>query len=141
MFYFPKFYYEEGTGDNGVGGATDTIPPTGNDTPEPLLTSEMLKEYGLENKDQLMTILRQHKESNIPAGEKEKQEQLRKADFIKFSAENDLMKVDEVSAYETLKNKADRDLVFEKYLDEWKEDNPDVEDAEEIQAQARSEFE
>lgn len=132
------FYYEgdAGEGAGGSGGNDDVVT-----IPEPLLTSDSLKEFGLENKEQLLTVLRQHKESNIPVAEKEKAEQLKKADFIKFSAENNLMKVEEISAFETIKAKGDRDLAFEKHLEEWKEDHPDVTDEEEIQLQAKQDFE
>lgn len=136
MRYSPRFYYEDGGGEGAAGAGGDTVV-----VPEPLLTSDSLKEYGLENKEQLLTILRQHKESNVPAEEKIKQEQLKKADFIKFSAESGLLKVEEISAYETVKGKADRDLAFEKHLEEWKEDNPEVTDPEEILSQAKSDFE
>jgi len=136
MSYIPRFYFNDNA-DNGGGVVNDPSKVV----PESLITADELKEYGLENKDQLRLILNQHKESKIPAAEKEKQEQLRKASFIQFSAENDLLKVEEVNAYETIKSKADRDLAFEKHLEEWKEDNPEVTDPEDIASQATADFE
>jgi hypothetical protein len=140
MFYLPKFYFNDGAGNDG-GGEGAGGEGAGAQVVESLLTEAELKEYGLENKDQLKLILNQHKESKIPAAEKEKQEQLKKADFIKFSAEEGLLKVEEVNAYETIKSKADRDLAFERHLEEWKEDNPEVTDPADISAQATADFE
>jgi hypothetical protein len=138
IFYFP----DGGEGAEGGGNSTDTATTTTTDKPvDSILTAAELKEYGLENADQLKTILRQHKESNIPAAEKEKQEQERKADFISFAAKNGHMKVEEINAYESVKSKADRDLVFEKHLQQFKEDNPEITDPEELTTQARADFE
>lgn len=139
MIHFPRFFYSDGADGGGTAGADVSIDqPT---VVESLITAEELKEFGVENKDQLRTLLNQHRESKVTVEEKQKQENLRKADFIKFSSENDLLKVDEVNAYENQKSKPDRDLAFEKHLEEWKEDNPEVTDPEEILSQAKEDFE
>lgn len=66
IFYFP----DGGEGGEGGGATTQVDRPV-----DSVLTASELKEYGLENADQLKTLLRQHKESNIPVAEKEKAEQ------------------------------------------------------------------
>lgn len=137
MRYSPIFYYEDNGGEGGGSGGEDTNVVK----PDPLLTSEMLKDYGLSNREELLTILNQHKESKVSVEEKQKQEQLKKADFINFAAKNDLLKVDEYNAHENIKAKPDRDLAFEKHLEEWKEDNPKVTDPEDILSQAKADFE
>lgn len=135
---YVKFYFPDGSeGAEGGGG----IQPVADKSDAPILTADHLKEYGLENVDQLHTILRQHKESNVPAADKEKQEQIRKADLINFAANEGLMRVEDFNSYESLKSRTDRDLLFEKHLGEWKEDNPDVTDPEEILSQAKDDFE
>jgi hypothetical protein len=139
---YTKFYFPDGSeGAEGGGGATETAPIVETKPVDSILTAEDLKEYGLENADQLRTILRQHKESNIPAADKEKEEQTRKADFISFAAKEGHMKVEEINSYESLKSKSDRDLRFEKYVDEWKEDNPEITDQDEVLSQAKADFE
>ena len=132
IFYFP----DGGEGGEGGDATTQVDRPV-----DSVLTASELKEYGLENADQLKTLLRQHKESNIPVAEKEKAEQEKKADFISFAAKNGHMKVEEINTYETIKSKADRDLVFEKHLAQFKEDNPDVTDPDELATQAKADFE
>jgi hypothetical protein len=132
IFYFP----DGGEGGEGGGATTQVDRPV-----DSVLTASELKEYGLENADQLKTLLRQHKESNIPVAEKEKAEQEKKADFISFAAKNGHMKVEEINTYETIKSKADRDLVFEKHIAQFKEDNPDVTDPDELATQAKADFE
>ena len=133
----PRFYFNDGGEGSNAGGDAPIVA----DVPVSILTADDLKEYGFENADQLRVILRQHKESNIPVEQKEKEEQVKKADFIKFSAENGLMKVEEINAYESIKSKSDRDIRFERYLDEWKEDNPDITDSDEILSNAKADFE
>lgn len=137
IFYFP----DGGEGAEGGGNPTDVVTTPTDKPVDSVLTAAELKEYGLENADQLKTILRQHKESNIPAAEKEKQEQVKKADFINFAAKEGHMKVEEINAYESVKSKPDRDLVFEQHLKQFKEDNPDITDPEQLTTQARADFE
>jgi hypothetical protein len=144
--FIPRFFFEDGA--EGAGGAGGAEPNAGAaaasaapvDVPESIITAEELKNYGID-RDQLRTILQSHKENAIPAEQKEKEAQVNKATFIKYAAEKGLMKVEDFNSYESLKNKSDRDLRFESYLKEWREDNPEVTDAEEIQSQAKSDFE
>lgn len=138
--FLPRFYFTDGASDNGGGGSDNNSPAPVIDQPAPLITEEELKGYGLD-RDQFKALLQSHKENSIPAEQKQKEEQLRKADLIKFAAENDLMKVEDFNTYESLKSKSDRDLRFDTYLKEWKEENPDITDADEITSQAKIDFE
>lgn len=141
MFYLPKFYYEDNAGEGGGnGGENNGGEGGGSHSTESFLSPDELKSYGVENKEQLFAVLNQHKESQVSAEEKQRQVESKKADFIKFAAENSLLKVDDVSHYETITKKADRELAIEKHIEEWREDNPDVTDPSEITAQATADF-
>lgn len=62
--------------------------------------------------------------------QKQRNAQLEKADFLNYGTKEGLITVDEYQAFESLKAKADRDLVFENFTQEFKDDNPDAEDYE-----------
>lgn len=105
-----------------------------------ILSDEELKSYGFDSGEALKKFLDEQKDKNAPDEEKQEKENLDKANFIKFSAENKLFKVDEYNQYETLKSKADSDLVFEKFKAEYKEDHPEFENEEELKDAAQEEF-
>jgi len=134
MFFNPKLFREDGAADNGGGNEPDsknkTTINTTVDVLKPLFTEEEIKGFGFESVDAMKEHLRQQKENSIPLEEKKKQEDLDKANFIKYSTENGLMNPDEITQFESLKNKADRDLVFESFAKEEKEDDPDLSDDE-----------
>ena len=139
----PNFYYEGAAGETeqGGGGAPDAkqkVDTTVN-LITPILSADNIKEYGFDSEEEAKEFLRQRKENAIPIEEKKKAEDLDKANFIKYSTENNLIAPDEISKYESLKAKADRDLVFENYLSAWKEENPDIK--EDIEKIAKEEFE
>lgn len=90
---------------------------------------EFLKEFNLESVDVLRERLKTPKVDETPE-EKEKRESIYQADLQKFAVENGEMKLDDFPKLEAIKNKADRDLVFENWLPSWKEENPDVDPAE-----------
>lgn len=140
MILFPRFFYEDGAGAEGAGGNSDVANEGGQGGTAPAaitMTAAEVKE---------LADLRAFKAS---IAEKEPEKTLEeiaklaekeKGEFIKYSVDEGLMKVDDFHAYENLKVKADRDLVFESWLTNWKEENPDV-DADEIDARAKADFE
>lgn len=147
---FRRFIYNDDAGNTGGGAAATAAAPAATTTTtdiagapahESILTAEQLKEYGIENPEQLQTILRQHKEGSVSAEEKQRLVDSREADLIKHSVDKGLMKVEDFNQAKTVKGRADRDLVYEKYEKEWREDNPDITDPEEIAANAKKEFE
>jgi len=128
-----RFIYDAGTDNNG-GTDTNTTLPT------PAASTELPEDIKKELEE-----LRAFRESNKPADTKTpeqiaKEAETKRADFIKYSVDEDLMKVDDFSKFETFKSKADRDLVYESWFENWKAENPDVE-KEEISAQAQRDFE
>lgn len=88
------------------------------------------------------------KAEKAAAGEKDertpeqkiKDEEIDKANFRKYSIENDLAKEDDFVKFETLQQKKDSDLVFEGFLNDFKDENPDITDEKELTEAAREEF-
>lgn len=109
------------------GKKKDDLPPPAN----PL--EDVLKEFNLESIDQLKERLKpkvEDKKLEESPEEKEKRENVYKSNLLNYAVENSLMKPDDFVKLENIKSKADRDLVFEKFAAEQKEDNPDITDAE-----------
>lgn len=147
MLLKSKFIYNTDSPDGGAGGATgeviipadipkeaDSIPKEEPSYPEEI--QQKLKEY---------EELKAWKEANTKPAEKSQEEIAReeekdKAEFIKYSVDNDLFKLDELTQYESLKVKADADLVFEGFLKDFKEENPDITDEVELSEAAKEEF-
>lgn len=141
MFYNPKFYYEDNAGEGGGNGGENNGGEGGSlQKVESFLSKDELKSYGVETKEQLFAVLSQHKDSQVSAAEKERIEEGKKADFIKYSAENGLLKVEDVNTYETILKKSDIDLALERHTEEWREDNPEVTEPSEISDQAKADF-
>jgi hypothetical protein len=139
-----RFFYEDGAGGNAggdAGAAGAAAAAAAASQPESVLTADQLKDYGIENAEQLQTILRQHKESAIPAEEKQRKENERKADVMQFSVKNNIASLEDFTQADSLKNTPDRDLLFKKFDKEWREDNPDVTDPDEIAAGVKAAFE
>jgi|GEM_PF-2182449 hypothetical protein len=98
---------------------------------QPDAISDLLKEIGIESVDVLKQRLAAPPPAqNISPEEKEKQENIYRADLQRFAVENGGMKLEDFSKIEAVKAKADKDLVYENWLPEWKEENPDVDPAE-----------
>lgn len=91
----------------------------------PLLTAEELKNYGFDSKEQLKEFLAKQKELSVPDEEKQKKLNVEKAEFLKHAADNGIS-LDDISKYESLQAKNNLDLVWERYLAEEKEDNPEL---------------
>jgi len=155
MYCKSKFIYNDDANEGGAGGnATDTAAAentssenTNTDTNN--TAGEQKQELQLPDdiKAQLQELaeLKAWKEQNTKAPEKtaeelSKEQEQDKAEFIKYVVDNDLLKIDELTQYESLKVKADADLVFEKFVQDFKEENSDITDAEELAEAAKEEF-
>lgn len=140
MRFTPIIFYVDDAGNPSGGGGdgannntenkTENKVNTNVDLTKPLFTETELKEFGFDTPDQLKEHLRQRKENNVPDDQKQKKANVDKANFIKYSAEKNLMTVDDLNQYESLQKKNDRDLVFEGYAKEQKELTPELSDAE-----------
>lgn len=125
MFLIPQFIYEDGVG--ATGGA-DTAAAKTDQQPESVLTAADLKELGFDNVDSLKSLVKSAKENNVSPEEKAKKDNIEKANLLKYAAENGIMNVEDYNKRESLKGKADRDLVFDRFSSEHREDFPDASD-------------
>lgn len=119
MILFPRFFYDDNAGETGTGaGGGETATPT-----EVAIPEDIQKE---------LAELRAYKESILSREPEKTPEQiakeveLEKVNFRKYAVEKDLMKDDDFSRFDTVTKKAERDLVFEKFSAEQKEDNPEI---------------
>lgn len=145
MFILPKFIFNDDASDAGSGSPAPAIEAPAkvespNSTqPTPAFSTEELKEFGFDSPEALKAFITEQKTKNIPDAEKQKQEQLDKANLVKYAVENEKMKVEDFTTYENLKAKADRDLVYERFAAELKEDDPELSD-EDIKEEFESEY-
>ena len=107
--------------------------------------NDLLKELGLTDISELKEKLKAPAKELSPE-EKEKQESIYKANIQKFAVEKGEMKLEDFTKLENLKNKADRDLVYDNWLEDWKEENEGSDDLEnldesEIAEKAKEDFE
>lgn len=139
-----RFFYDDGAaaGGGGASPAATTTP----DTPiisQSLFTPEELKAFGYDSpevaKQAITEMLHKKKEDAIPEEQKRQEAEIENANFLKYAAENNLVN-DDFKKYDSLRSQTDRDLVYNKFVAEFKEDNPDIE-SEEFDAQAKQAFE
>jgi len=107
---------------------------------KPIITSDELKNYGFDSPEAFQNFLQKHKEESVSPEEKLQKENIIKANFLKFSAEQKLLNVEDYSQYENLKSKPDQELVFDSFLKDYKEDHPEIEDAKELEDAAKEDF-
>jgi hypothetical protein len=143
--YSSFFIYNSDGGEPGGGGAEEQL-PTGDETqgqqqqttttpqvetpsPQGLLTQEELAAYGFQTADELKIFLQKQKEAQIPEEEKQRLANLEKAEFFQTAAQSGF-NIEDLTKYESVKTKADAELVFEKFVADFKEENPDIEESE-----------
>lgn len=126
MFPVRKFYDD---GNNGGGGFDITTLPA--DLQEKLGKYDELVQF----KEQSLA-----RTPDKTADELAQEAELDNVNFRKHAVENKLMKNEDFTVYESLKGKADSDLVFEDFSKQFKEDHPEIAD-DEIEAQTKTAFE
>lgn len=152
MIYLPKFFYDDAASE-GAGGAAATVIEEGQNggdqggegsKSDPVqkmeFTLEEAKGFGFDTKEQMIEHFNKIKEQNKTEEEKQKAKVLDDINFRKFSVENDILKEEDFTSRQFLTAKADRDLVFDKYLTEFKEDNPELAADPELLEKATAEF-
>jgi len=120
-------------------GKENTNAPVAN-IPENAFTIDELKQFGFDSKEKFVEFLNKSKETQKTDADKEKDQIIAEANMMRFAAERDLI-TDDLKNYKSLQAKTDRDLVYEGYLSEWKEENPDITDETEIAVSAKKDFE
>jgi len=133
---FNRFIYNDNAGE---GAGSETIeneaaaPIVADPAPEAIqIPLSELEALGFKSIDDLKAHF--NKPAEPTEEEKNRQAQIEKADFLKFGTEQNLITVDDYQQYESLKAKADKDLVFDNFAAEFREENPDAEDYEVEQA-------
>src|ERR1700733_618627 len=94
----------------------DTPPATTTETkdPPPNPLEDLMKEFNLENLDDLKSRLKPKEEPKVESPEeKEKRENLYRVEMQKYAVENGQMKPDEFVKLAELKAKDDQELVYE----------------------------
>lgn len=112
-----RFQYNTDVDNNGGGGDAPIVMDT------PAIPENIQKEL-----DELRAY-KQNMAAIEPAKTPEalaKDAEIEKVNFRKFAVESDYMKDDDFSKLDTLKSKADRDVVFEDFSKDWEAENPDV---------------
>ena len=102
--------------------------------------AELLKELNLDSIDSLKEKLKPKAEQKeLSPEDKAKEDEKFKADLIRYAVDNG-MKVEDFSKLDALKSKADKDLVFENWLSENKDDYEGLTDEQKAE-QAKEDFE
>lgn len=153
MNFFPKRFLDTTSDDNGGGGTSEetVVAELGNEqevvtgeqpkeVPANVISDDDLKSFGFDSKESLAKFIKEKKQESISPEDKKAQEDLEKANFIKYSTEKKILNVDEYNQYETIKARADKDLVFESYLNDYKEEHPEITDADELKEAAQEDF-
>lgn len=149
MIFKPKFYYNTDAAETAGGAETATAsvetkiegeqkaPDTSAvqkiELPQDVLAK--LAEY-----DELKAYKENHNKPAKTEQEIAKENELDKAEFLKYSVDNDLLKLDDYTKYESIKVQSDADLVFPSFFEDFKEENPDIEDATELAEAAKEAF-
>jgi len=146
MLFKSRFFYNTEEGEGGNGSSTTEIVETPivaeqpQEVVKPTFSEDVIKGWGFDSIEAANEYFAKVKETSKSPEQIKREQEKEKADFIKFSTDEDIMGVEEINTYESLKSKSDTDLVFENYLKAWQEENPDY-DAKEAREQAKQDFE
>lgn len=102
-------------------------------------TAELLKKFKVDSLEELEKKLAEKDKKPLSKEEQEKADEVYEASLRQFAVEKGKMKLEQFDQLTTLKSKKDADLIFEKYLEDWKEENPEVK--ENIHESAKEDFE
>lgn len=96
------------------------------EVPNPV--ADLLKKYGFATVEELDAKLKEEKkeEKELTPEEKAKQQEIYEAELHAYSVKNGKMSLSDISKLGELKKAQDRDVIFEKFKKEFKEDNPDI---------------
>lgn len=130
-----KFYYNAEDDGGGVADVQDLQQPQQNTE----ISTERLKDWGFESQEQLNEFFEKRKLEQIPEEEKKKQEELDELEFKKFAVEGGYAKTEDFDGFSKLSQKDKKELAFENFVKEFREDNQDIED-EDILDYAKEEF-
>lgn len=146
MMFKSRFFYDDGAAEGGGSTEQQEVIVDDKASTQPAAETTTVQSSTLpEDIAAELAELRAFKQANFKEAEKDpevlaKEQEQDKANFIKYGVENNLFKIDELTQYESIKVKADADLVFENFLKDFAEENPDIDDEEELAEAAKDEF-
>lgn len=132
---------KEKTGDDGQGGkepteeekeaaaklaAAETEKTANAEKIKSEATAELLKKFNVESLEELEAKLKENDKKPLSKEEQEKADEVYEAKLRAYAVEKGVAKLEDFDQLKTLKSKQDADLIFENYLKDWKEENPDV---------------
>lgn len=152
-----RFFYNADGGEGGSGGAEDSQQQQqqqqqsaegseGGNGSEPgggsgdlVIPEEIQKE--LEELRQFKLAQQQQSAPAKTEEELKREQEIESANLLKFGVDNGLMSLDEYTQYESIKVKEDADLVFESFVNDFREENGEgITDEEELIEAAKEEF-
>ena len=140
------FFYNTDAGENGGGESGDNNIEQQQQSSTEGAASEIKAEVVIPDEIQKeLEELRAFREANKKPDERSpeqlaKEVELEKVNFRKYAVENDFAKDDDFVQYEALQQKKDADLVFESFVNDFKEENPEITDEKELREAAQEEF-
>lgn len=150
MAFKPTFFYNADEGSNAGGAADSPAASTENQQQNQQVdnnaaAAEISANVIPEDVQKELAELRAFRDANKKVDEKTpeqllKEQELDKVNFRKYAVENDFAKDEDFVQLETLQQRKDADLVFEKFIEDFKEENEDIEDEKELRELAQEEF-
>lgn len=144
MKIFPRFFYNDGSDGSGNAATGASTDGNNNNTSQQQGSGQIELPADIKAElDRLRAFESTYKKDDTPEKTPEeiaKAEQVDKANFIKYSVDTDLLKVEDIAAHDSIIAKADRDLVYDTWLKNWKEENPEV-DAADVAELSKKDFE
>lgn len=153
MLFKTNFFYDADVADNAGGNATATVETTQaiektDEGQQQVDTSVVQK---VELPEEVVAQLKEYEELKAWKASKEvpekspeqiaKEKELEKVDLKRYAVENNIANDDDFVKFDTLQQKKDADLVFDNFLQDFKEENPDITDEKELAEAAKEEFE
>jgi len=145
MAFKSLFFYDDGANEGAGGAASEGANAVSeqNQEQQQQATHELPADVVAQLKE--LEELRVWKAANTKEPEKSaeeiaKENELEKVNLKKFAVENNIAVDDDFVKYETLQQRKDADLVFENFLSDFKEENENITDEEELREAAEEEF-
>lgn len=90
------------------------------------VTKKLLQKFNVDSLEELEEKLGNQGGKKLSEEEQKQADAIYEANLQKFAVEKKLMSLDDFGQLKTLQSKQDADLIFEGYLADWKEENPEV---------------
>lgn len=139
MILLPKFIYDSSAGAEGSSGAGNEQGNNNNGGNNEIQLPEEIKSK-LAELEELKQWKAANEKPEKSAEEIARENELEKINLKKYAVENKIASDEDFIQFDTLQQKKDADLVYEGFLNDFKEDNPDITDSDELEKVAKEEF-